>query len=272
MRQWRYLASLLLSGLLTLAGCGDQAGPDPQDDPGRADDPQPVGQDTPAPDPAAEPLLGPEPKPVPRVVMPRPIDEGEWIGPINGLRFAVRPLGHTFDLDGSIPMLLLVHNTTGREVTWPGFRPEPSVRRDGVPDWKPAYDPDANLRVWMTPVRPDLLNNQSRQHIGSEGYRNYSSPPKTLGPGQTSINLFTIDADHRKRVRHDNLPHSPHTSMGMVWYDSSLPSGYTIKVRYQPGGFEPPEGKHRGVTLAGWEDVWVNFHPVDVVMMESSRR
>ncbi|MEO0477487.1 MAG: hypothetical protein AAF085_16205 [Planctomycetota bacterium] len=276
MTRWRHLVALLMAGLVTLAGCGEQAASDPQ---GESEPPvaapvvEPVEPEPePEPEPPAEPLLGPEPEPVVRVVQPKPIDEGEWIGPINGLRFAVRPMGTTFDLDGSIPMLLLVHNATEKEISWPGFRPEPSVRREGVPDWRPAYDPEANLRVWIEPNRPDLHQNESYKRIDIEGYQNYRSPFKKLGPGQTSVTLFTIHTDHRKYIRHYHPKDSHHTSTGMVWYDNNVASGYTIKIRYQAGNFEPPEGKSRGATLFGWENVWVNFHPVEVTLMGSSRR
>lgn len=175
-------------------------------------------------------------------------------------------MGEAFDLDGSIPMLLLVHNTTDKQVVWPGFRPETSVRRDGMPNWRPAYDPDANLRVWMTPNLPNLLENESRKSVGAEGYGNYSVPLKKLGPGQTSVHLFTIHTEYRKRIWQYHPHDSNHASMGMVWYDNNLTSGYTIQVRYQAGGFDPPEGSHRGATLAGWQDVWVRFPPVNVTL------
>ncbi|XAL99790.1 hypothetical protein OT109_00065 [Phycisphaeraceae bacterium D3-23] len=260
---------VVVAALLT--GCGGEVDEAPVPDaqvaqaPDDARGPEPIPalvapEVVPEPEPVETPVIDPVPEPL------IPYD-GEWIGPINGLRFGMRqaddpPLVLTL-ADGPIRLLLFVENTTEQTIYWERFYPEPSVRRhEIVTDWEPTFDPYANLRVWCEFVRPRDPN-ESYLSIDTEIPVIPDHPLVEIGPGERWVGMLAIfdvriDDHYEEPMPVDEV-------LPIAWYDQTWPGqNYRVRVRYQAGGFESPDGLRARVGMPGWEDVWVQFADLEL--------
>lgn len=196
---------------------------------------------------------------------PHPVIDGDWSEPVNGIRMAVREIVGT-SADCEMWLLILIENTTRREVGWPGVIAENDVQFFGQPAGGSAPS-GANLRIVAEPLDEQPTVGQALLQLSG-----MMRQLDTLAPGEIQLHAVRLHSGELLQQAMQQAPNQVEAD-SVYWPGLAEEAGvgrWRLWLTYRPEGFpQPPEEERleRAEMYNGWAGQQIDLPPVTVEVL-----